>query len=546
MAPKSIFRGPDAKHFAVVHRSQRDPLINDPEAGDRVLYPVERQNEAKARRKNQGQSRKDLESALGSQAASLRPNVGEASMYDIFYDDSEYDYMQHLKPVGQSKEAVLLEKPTLQKEKRNGKEQDGFLLRSEDNESAIASLSDQSHTLIPTSVLATPAEQLLSYKNHLEFALPAHSALADGLLPAINDSSLREILEALEDEEFIEEEANDEFFGQIVKDGERDEDDKLDWMNDLNSTPEPLTDWDRAVGQFKYSGEKYQAPVEEDVDTQSDVSSIDHERSSRSKRKLSVRGSHAGSAFSMSSSAMIRNEGLTGLDDRFDQIEKEYASSDEDSGSESDDSTQTAIPHHTHPQREDFDRIMDDFLEKFEILGGKMKPVLEGKTPLEKLATMRKELLISETSDDIERQLMKERILLRLDEEEKRELNRPKSMTEAVEFDSAEDRRDKWDCESILSTYSNVENHPRVIRICDTIGIGKRPNKVDTKVEIDRLTGFPVVNGVVVRGTLTSQSARTATELANGSDSDSDTDVESTGETSRNSALTRMSRLYQH
>lgn len=51
MAPKSIFRGPDAKHFAVVHRSQRDPLINDSEAGERVLHPVQRPNETKARHK---------------------------------------------------------------------------------------------------------------------------------------------------------------------------------------------------------------------------------------------------------------------------------------------------------------------------------------------------------------------------------------------------------------------------------------------------------------------------------------------------------------
>jgi len=42
---KSIFRGPDAQHFQLVHRSLRDPLINDPEASDRVLKPVERGND---------------------------------------------------------------------------------------------------------------------------------------------------------------------------------------------------------------------------------------------------------------------------------------------------------------------------------------------------------------------------------------------------------------------------------------------------------------------------------------------------------------------
>jgi hypothetical protein len=48
MAPKkSVFRGPDAQHFQLVHRSQRDPLINDPDASQRVLKPVERGNDKK-------------------------------------------------------------------------------------------------------------------------------------------------------------------------------------------------------------------------------------------------------------------------------------------------------------------------------------------------------------------------------------------------------------------------------------------------------------------------------------------------------------------
>jgi len=47
MPPKSIFRQPGAKHFQLVHRSQRDPLINDPEANSHVLKPFERENTKK-------------------------------------------------------------------------------------------------------------------------------------------------------------------------------------------------------------------------------------------------------------------------------------------------------------------------------------------------------------------------------------------------------------------------------------------------------------------------------------------------------------------
>jgi protein LTV1 len=45
MPKKSIFRQPGAQHFQLVHRSQRDPLINDPEASQRVFRPVERAND---------------------------------------------------------------------------------------------------------------------------------------------------------------------------------------------------------------------------------------------------------------------------------------------------------------------------------------------------------------------------------------------------------------------------------------------------------------------------------------------------------------------
>lgn len=48
MAPKrSIYRQPGAQHFQLVHRSVRDPLINDPEASKHVFKPIERANEAK-------------------------------------------------------------------------------------------------------------------------------------------------------------------------------------------------------------------------------------------------------------------------------------------------------------------------------------------------------------------------------------------------------------------------------------------------------------------------------------------------------------------
>jgi protein LTV1 len=50
MPSKSIFRQPGAKHFQLVHRSQRDPLIHDPDAPQHVLKAFERENVKKVGR----------------------------------------------------------------------------------------------------------------------------------------------------------------------------------------------------------------------------------------------------------------------------------------------------------------------------------------------------------------------------------------------------------------------------------------------------------------------------------------------------------------
>jgi protein LTV1 len=44
MPTKSIFRQPGVKNFQLVHRSQRDPLIHDPDASEHVLKEFERTN----------------------------------------------------------------------------------------------------------------------------------------------------------------------------------------------------------------------------------------------------------------------------------------------------------------------------------------------------------------------------------------------------------------------------------------------------------------------------------------------------------------------
>lgn len=70
--------------------------------------------------------------------------------------------------------------------------------------------------------------------------------------------------------------------------------------------------------------------------------------------------------------------------------EEEDSEEDEDDFPSDDDESSAEPP----PSREDLDGILDDFLDKYELLGGKMKQYLGGKdsTPAEKLALIRKEL----------------------------------------------------------------------------------------------------------------------------------------------------------
>jgi len=135
-------------------------------------------------------------------------------------------------------------------------------------------------------------------------------------------------------------------------------------------------------------------------------------------------------------------------------------------------------PDPTPPSREDFVGMMDDFLDNYEILGGKMKTKLEGDSGVEKLDTLRRAMGRDE------------RVNLHDDESEE----------EVLIIDV--DKKILWDCETILSqchssavslhhlsltaTYSNLENHPRLIRA--------RESKPISRIRLDHRTGLPTSN----------------------------------------------------
>ncbi|KAI5278781.1 hypothetical protein KEM54_004437, partial [Ascosphaera aggregata] len=97
MPPRQWIDKKNAATFQLFHRSQQDPLIHDHEAQDRILHQVRGPQLAEGKPKT-GKTLEQLQREFDSEK--IRKNEGEAANFGIFYDDSKYDYMQHLKELG--------------------------------------------------------------------------------------------------------------------------------------------------------------------------------------------------------------------------------------------------------------------------------------------------------------------------------------------------------------------------------------------------------------------------------------------------------------
>jgi protein LTV1 len=124
---------------------------------------------------------------------------------------------------------------------------------------------------------------------------------------------------------------------------------------------------------------------------------------------------------------------------------------------------------------------MDDFLHNYEVSGGKMKPSLPGSGP-EKLQSLRTAMGRGEcmTGEDSDQEGKDDEIYAMIEGNEKPE---------------------RWDVETVLSeshypqgdqslivsqaTYTNLENHPRLIKA--------REKQRVSKIRLDSKTGFPLI-----------------------------------------------------
>ncbi|KAK3180969.1 Protein ltv1 [Lecanicillium sp. MT-2017a] len=390
-----------AQHFTLVHRPQNDPLIHDEDAPSMVLNPTQN-----ASGSGKGKNLGDLASELGSDADNIRANEGEAASYGVYFDDSEYDYMQHLRDLNSGAgDVVFVEADsTANKNKNKGKQKQSL-------EQALQQmdLEHRSEDILDPEMLPSKGLAKLPYEAQQDIP----DAIA-GFQPDM-DPRLREVLEALEDDAYIDD-GDDDIFQALAKDGrEVDEyefeegaydDDDDGWESDDTAKPNkeynddvpqlvpteqpeegPSQDWLEEFKQFKQDQKKPRAPG---LPSHSELQSTWTTTTNGGRRKKRKGALTEASGYSMTSSSLVRTEQLSFLDARFDKIEEQYNEDFDDMGSVSQISTASSV---TGPMRSDFDGILDDFLGSYNGKPGKRtSKKSKAQTGLEQLDEIRREL----------------------------------------------------------------------------------------------------------------------------------------------------------
>ena len=290
----------------------------------------------------------DLEGSVDT--ATMRKNEGEAAAYGITYDDSSYDYMSHLRPLNApgASDVVLLPAPKgsgvakgmKPDRKGKGKAEELFGL--------------------PTDMFASKDERTM--REVYESAQNIPDQLR-GLQPDM-DPHLRQVLEALEDDAFVDGDGED-VFEELLGGGEKadgeeaeefefaewgvEEERRISDMDDDEEAPELESQgegkeageesWEDRFKAFKEAqksgkatttiipgdeSEAGDADRSEMADTIGSLSSMADLMVIGGKRRRGKRGPSDATGMSMSSSSMFRNEGLRDLDERFDKVS--YAS----------------------------------------------------------------------------------------------------------------------------------------------------------------------------------------------------------------------------
>lgn len=419
MPKKSWINKKTAQHFTLVHRPQNDPLIHDESAPSMVLNPT---NAPAGSSSKQPKSKHldDLASELGVDAELIRANEGEAANYGIYYDDTEYDYMQHMRDLGDGNGGgtvtfIEAEAAGSNRNKGKGKQQS---LESALRQLDIQAEEDKKRELFDADFLPSKNLTRQTYQDMQDIP----DAIG-GFQPDM-DPRIREALEALEDEAYVDNAEEDDFFQELTQDGDEVDEFDLEDMDDegweTDGTAKPGSEYrvatheaDQVPDLVPALSAEEAAEAADEVNWMEDFKAFKKDQKATSSRKLGAPPSQSDlqssimttttnggrrkkrkgaltdtSSYSMTSSSLVRTEQLGILDARFDKLDQEYQADFDDMGSVSAVSTTSTVD---GPVRGDFDSMMDEFLEGHSTFNKKY--IRKGwKTGTEQLDDIRREL----------------------------------------------------------------------------------------------------------------------------------------------------------
>lgn len=425
----------EGQTFRVLFREQNDPLLNDENAGDRVFVTVGGSggpSSSESEPKRKGLRIADLEQDVDFE--NVRENEGEAAEYGIYYDDTSYDYMQHLREPGVGGGAAYSIDATPIKTKGKGKAKP---IKLEDALREVSLNDEEAPDLVDTGTASTFSK--FTRERTLEAQQNVPDAIA-GFQPDM-DPRLREVLEALEDDEYVDEKDEEDVFGALAKEGQMGElemeefeamfEDDEGWESDVTekapnqpgqlkqlkmpvgawletmelSSPTEQTevpdvaeataedgDWLKNFAKYKKDAKQPTAKATQSVGLSSvnapapSLYTLNGTPLRQKKRKGALTNP---STYSMTSSSLARTDGQQLLDQRFEQVEKMYRLEEGDeylddsmshASGMSKESRLSTISQTSFADKDairpDMDSLMDDFLDgwnKNNPSGGKRK-----------------------------------------------------------------------------------------------------------------------------------------------------------------------------
>ncbi|OQR67486.1 protein LTV1-like [Tropilaelaps mercedesae] len=407
--------------FEVVPRSQVDPLAADESAPKNVL--VEKK------------SRAIIESEYTSRPMSADKRRAEQQKYGIYFDD-DYNYLQHLRDVrvvGEMERVVRVDKTGKQVTIRHGVPEGDEDNMDKSNKPLLRSVNPR--ITLPSSVF------------------PSHVEERVGLLhKGITHTGPRpdwdpEVMAALDDDFNDDEGELEDDFVALASGG-------ADCIEDLGAGDEELVTRHSYYKERDLGGGAFGNDIDYNMLADSDDGNYDEEGEEDDKlavMKLANQETRSRfTSYSLSSSVMTRTGGLKTLDDQFEQLfEQEYNSKDVGAldGEE--------IEGRISIESEVVNKLTEQYAEVVRLSIGGLSTASEGPDEVLKNCVIKS--------------------LKRAEEVEELDL---------VENNHAHNDT-KWDCESILSTYSSVHNRPKVIdmppKSTSKIRLGARGMPVEEK-----------------------------------------------------------------